>query len=83
MQRCPNCRARYREGSTCHRCGMELAPLLKVEQASQYYLAVGISALAAQDHSIAVTHLEQAYRLNHDPLAKVLLDFCNSQGRAV
>lgn len=76
MLRCPNCRARYREGTTCHRCGMELELLLKIEQAAQYYLTVGISALAANDRHLAMVHLKRAYQLNHEPLARSLLGFC-------
>ncbi|CAM4141605.1 hypothetical protein VRRI112168_15690 [Vreelandella rituensis] len=76
MQHCPNCRARYREGSTCRRCGMELELLLKSEQASQYYLTAGICAMATNDRHVAMAHLKRAYQLTHDPLASALLGFC-------
>lgn len=30
MDRCPNCKARYRKRDSCHRCGMDLSWLLKI-----------------------------------------------------
>ena len=77
MQRCPNCRARYRDGDTCHRCGMELTLLLRVEQASECYLMAGIDALAVNDPDTARVFFNRSFRLTHDALAASLLAFCS------
>lgn len=78
MQRCPNCRAHYRGGSACRRCGMALAPLLTLEKASEQLLQAGIDALSVNDQPTASAYLLRAYQLTHDPLAKALWGFCHS-----
>lgn len=81
MQHCPNCRARYRDGSACRRCGMELKRLISIENTSDQFLQAGIEALAADDQHTASAHLLRAYQLTHDPLAKALWGFCHCEIR--
>lgn len=79
MQRCPNCRASYQEGSQCRRCGMELASLLAVETAVDELVHTAVSCLTTS-HSVAtVALLQQAISLQHDPFAELLLAFAHEQ----
>jgi hypothetical protein len=75
MDRCPNCRARWDGGETCRRCGMDLAPLLVVEQAAEGLIGRAVAQLAGGDVQGAVRTLEQARALNGEPMIGHLLGF--------
>ena len=75
MDRCPNCRARWDGGETCRRCGMDLAPLLVVEQAAEGLLARAVAQLAEGDSPGAVLTLARAEALNAEPLIRHLKGF--------
>ena len=75
MDRCPNCRARRDEGDTCRRCGMDLAPLLDVEQAAEALIALAIGQLARGQADAAVCTLAKAEALRADPLVSHLRAF--------
>lgn len=49
MQRCPNCRARYRGGDECGRCGMMLTSLLRLEEQVMMLERQAVQQLAAGD----------------------------------
>lgn len=72
MDRCPNCRARSDEGDTCRRCGMDLAPLIAVEQAAEALIARAIGQLAQGQSDAAVCTLTKAEALRADPLVSHL-----------
>ncbi len=79
MQRCPNCRASYHEGSQCRRCGMELASLLAIEAAAEELMQTAVSCLT-RSHSVAtIALLQQAISLKHDAFAELLLAFAHEQ----
>lgn len=75
MDRCPNCRARWDGGETCRRCGMDLAPLLVVEQAAEGLLARAAAQLARGDFHGALRTLSRAEDLNAEPLTRHLRAF--------
>jgi hypothetical protein len=75
MERCPNCRARWDGGETCRRCGMDLAPLLVVEQAADRLLARAVAQLAGGDSPGAVRSLARAEALSAEPLVRHLKGF--------
>lgn len=75
MERCPNCRARTDGAAQCRRCGMELASLMRIEQAAEQYLRSALAALAAGQLSAASAALQHAQVLKTQPLASQLLGF--------
>lgn len=80
MERCPNCRARYRDGEACRRCGMELGHLLAAEAAAERLLRQGVANLADGDVPAALGALQRAASLAHNPFAELLLGFARHQG---
>jgi hypothetical protein len=46
MERCPNCRARWDGNRSCRRCGMDLQPLIAVEEAAEQLIAQAVAQLA-------------------------------------
>jgi hypothetical protein len=38
MTKCPACNARYRGREKCHRCGMEIAPILAIKERAQSHM---------------------------------------------
>lgn len=75
MDRCPNCRARWDGGESCRRCGMDLAPLLAVEQAADRLLGRALAQLAGGDGPGAVATLTRARGLSGEPLIRHVLGF--------
>ena len=75
MERCPNCRARWDGGESCRRCGMDLAPLLAIEQAAESLLATAVARMVRGDAPSAVRTLTQAERLSGEPLIRHLAGF--------
>ena len=75
MERCPNCAARWDGGVICRRCGMELAGLIRVEQAAESLIARAIAHLESADPEAASADLIQALALRRTPLAQHLLCF--------
>ncbi len=80
MERCPNCRARVDDADTCRRCGMDLAPLVTVEQAARRLTARGVAHLAAADLAAATRDLDGAIRLRRDDFTELLLGFTRHLG---
>jgi hypothetical protein len=75
MDRCPNCRARREEGSTCRRCGLELDKLLQVEAAAERSTLRGVAHLAIGHPEVATYDLAAAQDLCRTPFAGLLLGF--------
>lgn len=78
MERCPNCRARWEGGETCRRCGMDLAPLLAVEQAAEDLVAQAAAQLLCGDTGAAVRTLDHAGRLSGEILIRSLHGFAEA-----
>ena len=75
MERCPNCRARYKEGQECRRCGMKLGGLLAIEAQARAQEWLAIQQIAADNLAGAEQTLIQTLRLYASPLAERLLGF--------
>ena len=75
MERCPNCRARYREGQECPRCGMDLSQLLALEAEAERWEGHAVKLLLSGEFDHAVMAAEQATALQQRPLAALLPDF--------
>ncbi len=79
MERCPICRARFKDDPVCYRCGADLAPLLAIEA----------EAAALEQQAVALTEtgqwLEvcqvaaQALALRHSPLAFAVREFARRE----
>lgn len=83
MERCPNCRARYRGDPECHRCGMELSRLLRIEAQAARWECLAVQRLAAGDRRGAITAADRALALQHRPLATLLRDFAQRSGTRI
>ncbi|MBK5966364.1 hypothetical protein CCR95_20320 [Thiocystis minor] len=81
MERCPNCAARWDGRVTCRRCGMELAGLIRVEQAAESLIARAMAHLEAADPEAASADLIQALALHRTPFAERLLNFAQWTAR--
>lgn len=75
MDRCPVCRASLREGTTCRRCGADLAPLQRIIRESQMLETLSVQALL-QGNPLQASDLTQAaLSLRHTPMARALRGF--------
>ena len=75
MERCPNCRASYKGGQECRRCGMKLGGLLAIEAQARAREWIAIQQIAADNLAGAEQTLIQTLRLYASPLAERLLGF--------
>lgn len=75
MERCPNCRARYREGEHCYRCGMELSQLLQIEARAAAWERIAVGRLAAGDITGAEAAAAKSLLSQRRPLALLLRMF--------
>lgn len=78
MERCPNCRARYRDGEHCYRCGMELSQLLKIEAQAALWERTAVARLAAGDLSGADAAATKSLLRQHRPLVLMVQKFIRS-----
>jgi hypothetical protein len=82
MNRCPNCKAQYRGKESCHRCGMGLQHLLRIERQAQHQIKRSVTALQQQRLDEASDALQKAQRLKGDPLNTRLIQFVAAQAAA-
>jgi hypothetical protein len=78
MERCPNCRASYRDGTECRRCGMDLSQLLAVERAADSLFREALARLGAGDVRAATAALSRASTLRRDPFLDLMSGFARS-----
>lgn len=79
MERCPNCGARCDGSQPCRRCGLELAPLLAVEEAAERLIGGALVRLAQGDAAGALSALDRSRNLRRDPLSDILLGFARAE----
>ena len=79
MERCPNCKARYRKGETCRRCGMELKWLLKIEQSAESLRQQIIQALKNEEWGVAKRFIQQHQQLIEDPWINRMSQFLDAR----
>ena len=75
MERCPNCKARYKGEDTCQRCGMDLSRLVQIENQVRHLERAAIQKILDQEAFTAERILNEALILQKSPSAKTLLDF--------
>ena len=75
MERCPNCKARYKGEDTCQRCGMDLSRLVQIENQVRHLECAAIQKILGQEAFAAERILNDALILQNSPSAKILLDF--------
>ena len=75
MERCPNCKARYKGEDTCQRCGMDLSRLVQIENQVRHLERVAIQKILVQEAFAAERILNDALILQKSPSTKILLDF--------
>ena len=79
MERCPACRARFKDEPICYRCGADLSVLLAIEAEAatlerQAVALLGIGAWAEAHHAA-----ERALILQFSPLAAAIRDFTHGE----
>lgn len=82
MDRCPNCRARYKGEPQCRRCGMDLSTLLWIEAQAEAWERFAVERLTAGDLRGAKVAATEALARQHRPLAFMLREFV-SQARSL
>jgi len=78
MERCPICKARLKETTTCPRCGADLANALNIEHQSEILLNNALKQLETGNLSAAKQAVEQSIQLKAEPLGIVLRGFMSS-----
>ncbi|MFZ1641868.1 MAG: hypothetical protein WAV07_10665 [Candidatus Contendobacter sp.] len=79
MERCPVCRARFRDEAVCHRCGADLSALLVIEAEAAALEREAVALLAAGAWIEARRAAEQVLALHHSPLATAARDFARRE----
>ena len=74
MERCPNCRARFKGDPVCYRCGCDLSEILRIEKRAQALEQLAVQCLA-WDLKAATGLVERTLRLQQRPLALALRGF--------
>ncbi len=69
MTRCPTCRAPYRSGETCYRCGTGFSDVLAIEREAASCVAAGCAALEACDLASALGYADRALHLHRSEAA--------------
>lgn len=60
MTRCPTCRAPYRSGSACYRCGTRLEEVIAIEREAEACRLAARRALARRELVSAQGHIDRA-----------------------
>jgi len=73
MKRCPACNARYRGKETCHRCGMEIAPLVAVKTRANEHYNQALRHFYMENYDKMYTHARRANSLYQTPASLQML----------
>lgn len=79
MERCPVCRARFKEEPVCYRCGADLSPLLTIEAEAAVLEQQVVTLLAVGQWLEARQTAEQALALQYSPLAAAARNFAHRE----
>ena len=79
LARCPACRARLLDEPICPRCSCDLSLVRRAEAQAQAWVARALQAWARGDLPQARACARAALLLEHDPLAKVVLQSLDPQ----
>jgi len=75
VERCPVCRARFKDDPSCYRCGADLSFLLNIEQQVAALERQALHCCIKENRSAARVVLTQALALKQTPMTKVLAQF--------
>ena len=75
MERCPVCRARFKDEPVCYRCGADLSTLLAIETESAALEQQAVALLEVGQPLEARRTAEQALMLQYSTLAAAVQDF--------
>jgi hypothetical protein len=79
MERCPVCRARFRDEAVCYRCGADLSALLAIEAEATALEREAVNLLAASRWIEARRAADRALALQYSPLAAAARDFAGRE----
>ena len=79
MERCPVCRARFKEEPVCYRCGADLSMLLAIEAEATAWEREAVALLAAGEWIRARRAADQVLALRHSPRAVAARDFAGRE----
>ncbi len=79
MERCPVCRARFKDDPICQRCGTDLSVLLAIEAEAAALERRAVLLLEASEFGEARRTAERVLALQYSPLACVVRDFARRE----
>jgi len=79
MERCPVCRARFRDEAVCYRCGADLSVLLAIEAEATELEREAVTLLVAGQWIEARQAANRALALQYSPLAAAARDFAGRE----
>jgi len=79
MERCPVCRARFRDEAVCYRCGADLSVLLAIEAEAAELEREAMTLLAAGQWIEARQAANRVLALQYSPLAAAVRDFAGRE----
>jgi hypothetical protein len=63
MNQCPACHARYRGKEKCHRCGLEIAPILDIKMRAQFHFKQALKSFSMDDYDQMYSEARRANSL--------------------
>ena len=79
MERCPVCRARFKDEPVCYRCGADLSVLLAIEAEVAALEQRAVALLGTGEWIEAHRTAERALALQSSPLAAAVLDLSHHE----
>ena len=79
MERCPVCRAPFKNDPVCYRCGADLSPLLAIEAEAAAREREAVALLGTGQWLEAHWAAERALALQFSPLAFTVRDFARRE----
>ena len=79
MERCPVCRAWFKEEPVCYRCGADLRLLLAIETEAAVLEQQAVALIEAGQPLEARRMAERALTLQYRPLAAAVQDFARQE----
>ncbi|MBK8535243.1 MAG: hypothetical protein IPL59_08950 [Candidatus Competibacteraceae bacterium] len=79
MERCPVCRARFKQDPVCSRCGADLSSLLAIETEAAALERQAVVLLGVGQWIEARQAADRALALQHSPLALAVREFARRE----
>jgi hypothetical protein len=79
MERCPVCRARFKDQPVCYRCGTDLSMLLAIEAEAAVLERRAVALLGTGEWIKAHRTAERVLALQSSPLATAVLDLSRQE----